>query len=223
MVSTGQSQTTEVPGWVTRVLSEERFRTYLIAAGNDSERALDLHRWNIRISQMLLGDLWLLELGLRNALAPRLQGIADKRGLGPWYLSPAVEMLFPGDAQARSRDTVTEAARRAGGRGCLPGGVVAELSLGFWVGLFHRRNRGTLWDGGLKSAFPHGTNPSLMLNSLQQLNKARNRMSHLEPMLKESCTVLHRRAVGIAKLIDPDFADYMVAHSMVERVDRARP
>lgn len=224
MYSTAQSTpaTALTPPWVDKVLSADRFRTYLLAAGFDCDLALQLHRWNFRISQALLGDLWLIELGLRNAIAPRLQTIADSRGLGAWYSPTAAESLFPGDRQRITRETIGDAVGQAGGYAAPSGRVVAELPFGFWVHMLDGRKR-DLWDGGLKGAFPAGTERGRVRETLYYLKDQRNRMSHLEPMLTADFQLITGRARHVAKLIDPTFARYLVQQSIVPQVLAMRP
>ena len=182
-----------------------------------------LHAWNIRLSHALLADLTLVELALRNALAPRLEQIAASRSLGPWYSPLAVAALFPGAAHGRTRSVVAEAVRRAGGVGQPPGRIVAELTFGFWVHLLDARNEGHLWDAGLDAAFPPRTERESVRSVVDELCTARNRIGHHEPMFKRDPITIHRRTIWTAKLFDRDFAGYLRDSSHVARVLAERP
>lgn len=214
---------TPPPPWAVTILSRPRLAVYLTAAGGDGERALELHAWNIRLSHALLADLTLVELALRNALAPRLERIAEDRSLGTWYSPDAVSVLFPGSRHQRSRSTIAEAVRRAGGLGQPPGRVVAELTFGFWTHLLDARNEGTLWDGGLSNAFPSDTDRERVRVVVDALCTARNRIGHHEPMFNRDPMSIHRRGVWVAKLFDREFATYLRTMSTVAQVLAQRP
>lgn len=64
------------------------------------------------------------------------------------------------------------------------GQVVAELSLGFWKGLYRRKYQHTLWAPTLKRTFPNrALTRSGVASELEAIYQARNRLAHHEPVL----------------------------------------
>lgn len=68
-----------------RVLSQDRFSTYLSAAAGDEDLAFELYEWNDSCSEVFVRPLRWLEVALRNALHAELTRLvgAPTGGHGP--------------------------------------------------------------------------------------------------------------------------------------------
>ena len=78
------------------------------------------------------------------------------------------------------------------------GQVVAELSLGFWKGLFGRKYEHGLWGPTLKRTCPNRTvTRSAVASQLEAIYQARNRLAHHEPVLHKR----FRETVGAIKFV----------------------
>jgi hypothetical protein len=157
-------------------ISAERLTSYLRICAGELEPALNLYRWNHDIAGALLRPLCDLEVTLRNAIHRRLTVIA---GPDPWWTAP--ELLA--DDRAAQDLVRAERSLQRGGKAVTPGGMVAELSFGFWVALIGNRFDMSLWRRGLYLAFPHYRGPRKQLHlDLQQMLGLRNRIGHHEPI-----------------------------------------
>lgn len=130
-------------------LSPERLGPYRQACGGDWDRALALYEWNVDVSTAFWSTLSQVEVILRNALHKELTEWSAREHAEPnWYLDPS------GLLTEQAHDDITARLRATrNGRTELPGGVVAELSFGFWRS--PRPGRGGSALGGL----PPGSDP----------------------------------------------------------------
>lgn len=142
---------------LNRAISPDRFGTYLAEAGGDLERARDLYVWDRDLSTAILADIAIVEVALRNAINNALT-----RSHGTeWYLK---DVGF----DDRSRRALTRAWRDLPKDSRTPGRVVAQLMLGFWVGLLDsggyvgsepqafKMDYETLWRSTIRTAFRGG-------------------------------------------------------------------
>ncbi|MFC2706427.1 MAG: Abi family protein [Olsenella profusa] len=171
--------------WPERWLSAKRLAPYLAACGDDIETALDLHEWNLRLGQVLLGDVAHFEVALRNAYARVL-----RNDVGDGWLFDATSPVRrpivrnskakkPRDVNLINRRAIDDAIGRAHD-GTSPDQVIAGLTLGFWVHLTDRSRERDLWIPHLYKAWPAGVDRSALNNALLAINKVRNRVAHSE-------------------------------------------
>jgi hypothetical protein len=166
---------------LTRLLSRPRLTKYKQAVpGGKLSDALQLYVWNLAISGAFYESLHYFEVGLRNTMDEALTKWATHTlgATNPWYRDPAVPL------DSESRKHVRLATKRAtddGKRSELHGGVVAELTFGFWWSLLSDHYNRTLWQPCLQHAFinarrrrPH--------DELDHLRELRNRIAHHEPI-----------------------------------------
>lgn len=131
---------------VRDAISVERLKSYLQACGGDLAPALELYRWNHDVAGTLLRPLCDLEVTLRNALVRQLERTSDPE---PWWKLP----VLTADIKAgRDLDRALQSLIRAG-KPVTAGGIVAEMSFGFWVSLIGTRFDMSLWRRGLYRAF----------------------------------------------------------------------
>ncbi|HEU5158867.1 MAG TPA: hypothetical protein VFU43_17865 [Streptosporangiaceae bacterium] len=103
---------------------------------------------------------------------------------------------------------------------------MAELPLGFWVGLLgtgHHYEM-TLWRPALRHAFSGkaGTRKKLHMD-FDRLRTFRNRIAHHEPIFHRHLAADHMHIVRLIGLISPVAAEWVTANSRVESVLAVRP
>jgi len=178
-----------------RAISPDRFGTYLAEAGGDLERARDLYVWDRDLSTAILADIAIVEVALRNAIN---NALTHSHGT-EWYLK---DVGF----DDRSRRALTRAWRDLPKDRRTPGRVVAQLMLGFWVGLLDsggyvgsepqafKMDYETLWRSTIRTAFRGGRvvasasggrfSRSWTHEIAQTVLALRNRAAHHEPLVR---------------------------------------
>ena len=175
-----------------RLLSTDRFGTYLAASDGDPAKAVRLYSWNIEVSAALWGPFHILEITLRNTVHDRL---ADRAGRQDWWRSDRIPLR--GDHPQRLQEAMAVAGRNHGAE-ATTGHVVAELSFGFWIGLLANRYHQSLWVPTLRHAFPRFDGRRTELHAdLERLRKLRNRTAHfIEPQAR-TWTTTHSRVPSV--------------------------
>ncbi len=175
---------------LTRAVSEERLDAYR-QDGADAATAWGRYLWNLALCEALYPPLQLVEIALRNALHHTLHA---HTGQAAWYDAPAL-LLAPKEQAnlAAAREELRRAEKPE-----TPGGIVAELSFGFWTGLFEvryehpRHGLSLLWPALLRRVFPrlpkqidgrHGNQRHAVYGRLTRIRKLRNRVFHHERIL----------------------------------------
>lgn len=137
------------------------------------------YSWNIALSESLYTPLHALEVALRNSIHDN----ARTRFKDDFWFENSKYLVQP-----HHRDMVAKAKKRLTGqrKRISSGRIVAELSLGFWTGLFNVRYNRTLWPLLLKGVFP-GMRPEIrtqpiLLKRLEKIRYLRNRVFHYEPI-----------------------------------------
>jgi len=110
------------------------------------------------------------------------------------------------------------------GRSITPGGIVAELNLGFWTSLISTRYEKTLWVPHLYKAFPHaviqkqGTDGKSLsvpisradiFDQLERIRTLRNRIAHHESILKLDLSKLYAETLGTLSWVCPVSAEWV--------------
>jgi hypothetical protein len=193
-----------------RCLSEPRLKRYLSAAGGDHAEALDLYRWNAEVSAAFWFGFNVLEVTLRNNLH---RALVSHFGTERWW--PAALLT------ERERNTLSQAERRVvvAGHGSSIDGVIAELSLGFWVGLLSARHHAGLWVPALGTAFePRLGRRADLHASLQRLQRLRNRIAHHEPVFARDLMRDHELLVSLLGAMSPEASQWVAEHSRVPHV-----
>ena len=204
-VPRGQAREAEL----VRLLSATRLATYLRECQGDQTKALRLYAWNVEVASAFWGSFNMLEVSLRNAIHNELGNLAGRED---WW-NTQIGLRQP------ERHRVQEAlasAQRAQGAAIAPGHVVAELSLGFWVGLLANRYHQRLWEPALHAAFPHLAGRRRDLHrKLESLRKLRNRIAHHEPIFARNLTADHNRLLDVLGAISPVAVDWVKQNSRV--------
>jgi hypothetical protein len=191
---------------LTRAVSEERLDAYR-QDGVDAPTAWGRYLWNLALCEALYPSLQLVEIALRNALHHTLHA---HTGQAAWYDCP---VLLLGPKETANLTAAREELRRAE-KAETPGGMVAELSFGFWTGLFEvryehpRHGLSLLWPGLLRRVMPrlpkqidgrHGNQRHAIYGRLTRIRKLRNRVFHHERILH--WTDLDRQHASIVETI----------------------
>ncbi len=195
-------------------LSPERLQPYIARAGGSRARAILVYERNTALSEALYGVTQATEVGLRNSIHRVFCAAYGTM----WFDHVQLE-----DIQA---EKVTKAKYEIGrnGRGVTPGGVVAELNLGFWTSLISTRYEKTLWVPHLHKAFPHAvvekrdTNGIVshvpisradIFDQLERIRTLRNRIAHHESILKLDLSKLYSETLGALKWVCPVSAEWV--------------
>lgn len=162
-------------------ISKPRFARYHIACDNDTNKALELYRANIVLSQQMYGIIGMFEITLRNCIDQHL-----KQLYGPEWLVEAVSengFFNTNPGCEETFNNVHHAIQKLGAEYCHDK-LIAQLSFGFWKYFFSKREY-VATGNSLINIFldrPFGTNQKLIYQNLTQLVVLRNRIAHLEPI-----------------------------------------
>lgn len=205
-------------------LSERRMETYLKHGQQNQEIAILMHLWNSRLSKALRFPLESAEITIRNrvhyALIERW-GDNWPRAAGFWAVS----------AQ-KTKDRVDDAYRDVGTH-ALTDRVVAALSFGFWCALFKGRFVEELWEKRIDRFFPNlpsfneepqdkrvSKKVELISARLDAARDLRNRIGHLEPILKMDLSREHTSVLELLSYACKDTAVWVRKHSTFHSVLR---
>jgi len=207
---------TAVAERLREALSQERFGTYLNAAGNDEQLAFDLYLYNSRLAKAFLYPLSMVEVTLRN----RIDLILTSKYGSDWPRNAAFRAsLSSVDAQ----QAIAKAISRAG-----PGPkskVVAALTLDFWSNLF-RKDYHDLWRFTLHTAFPNLPRKVYrddIQSALRKINDFRNRVAHHEPIIAENAPQVLSTIYKVTGYCSTDSLTWLRHHVTVAEVLRTRP
>ena len=156
-------------------LSSPRFNVYLAKTNNDFDKAYQLYKVNIELSEAFYPILSVLEISLRNVIHETLKTHFQdeywfKNSLPVEFLpfvSEATQKLTP------QRKTIT--ADR----------IIAELNFGFWNRLFNRHYTSLLWKTlrlVFKNMPKHLRQRDIISDALYRIRTLRNRIYHYEPI-----------------------------------------
>lgn len=194
-------------------LSTERFARYLRATSTKSD-ALKLYEHNTALSAAFYGPLQCLEVSLRNAVNDRLAAIYGAR----WFANQSV---LVGRDLGAAQEAVGQVERVK--EEATPGRVVAELSFGFWVGLFANVYDETLWRTDLYRLFTPRPQRRELHEDLDKLRTLRNRIAHHEPIFQRSLLDDYHRVTNILRSLAPDVCTWMEHNNRVLDVLAAEP
>lgn len=213
MIDNPSPWTPEEVDSVEAALSTERFSRYLGAASSKSE-ALQYYAWNTALSSAFHGPLQCLEVGLRNCIHDRL---STTHGSG-WFQNAGILRRTDIALVIEARDRVSRT-----GKPSTPGRIVAELSFGFWVGLFANAYDATIWRTDLYRLFTPRPKRHELHGDLDRLRTLRNRIAHHEPIFQRSLNDDYNRVQAVLRSFAPELADWMTFHSRVLDVIAAGP
>jgi hypothetical protein len=188
---------------VIATLSRHRFRTYILAAGHERERAFALHRWNAEIGASFHLPIQCFEIALRNKLADVLHRQFRRR----WFCDPS----FLATLSIRSRSRIFQSQRRlAAGHGAAE--LVAGSSLGVWVALISERHLPL--PSVVSDEFRLGAGRVLYL---------RNRIFHHEPIFKRDLLADYGLIMKLLYQLCPATHNWIRPHCRVPALVRQKP
>lgn len=212
-----------------KLLTPVRLAPYLTATGGHTKNALSLYHWNIEFSAAIYEALHLAEIALRNAMDTQLRqwAAAQPDGSQEWLFdTPHLLRRLLDDDLNRAHD---KAKRACGDRASCHDDVVAQLTFGSWRYLMGFANkdagRDLLWRECLATAFP-GVGVSGrddLVGSAARLLRLRNRVAHLEPLLKEEHKDVVRDLRRVMSAISPSADTWLTSRQKVTHVGNARP
>lgn len=194
-------------------VSQDRLSTYLQLANGDLAGAVGLYVRNSALSESLYTPLQGVEVAIRNSMHERL-----RTSFGPdWYDQPAMQLQhIQSQKIAEAKTTLTREAKPL-----TSGRIVAELSLGFWVGILGRKYENYLWRPILRHAFPNAPRGLLRKDThsaLDRIRRLRNRVMHHEPILTRDLQGDHDLMLGVIGWICTDTRDWIAHHSRFTEV-----
>lgn len=196
-----------------KALSAERLAKYRQVKDLDSDTAVGRYLWNLELCASLYPVLHGVEVASRN----RLDAVLTQRLGGRWLSN---DLLLSGAEIQRVDDAKMKLAKR-GVKDPTHSQLVAELSFGFWVGLFHKyyERHDRLWPRfsiDVMSGAPRAQRlrPTFYAR-MDEVRNLRNRAFHYEPLwywqdLREQ----HDRALELLSWFSAETAE------MVSRLDR---
>ncbi|MFF2052949.1 hypothetical protein ACFVU2_15220 [Leifsonia sp. NPDC058194] len=207
---------TSVPFALPHLVGPERFAVYVDDSERSEASAWRLYCWNIEASAAVLGAYAALEVGVRNAMHTQLGAM---HGRPDWWHAAGLRS----NERTHLEEVTVHLDRRKGAGGWGTGHVVAELRSAFWEGLLVNRYHASLWERGLRRAFPHfdGRRGELRAR-LERLRLLRNRAAHHEPIYARDLQVDHRVMCEIAGYVDPGLRVWIASHSRLPRVVESR-
>lgn len=176
---------------VPDVLSQPRFKTYMLAKNSVVEDALALYQWNAEASAAFLYVIHLFEICVRNAVAN-----AAESAYGANWPSQQNFMLSlpnPGQPNFSPKRELNSTRSRAGNT--TTGKIIADIKLAFWESMYTSRHDNRLWTPYLSREFPHlpagmtvQAARSRIHDVCEVVRRLRNRIAHHEPVFTRTLT-----------------------------------
>lgn len=193
---------------VQPAISKPRLTRYRQAPGDAPATVLARYLWNISLCEALYPSLHLFEVAFRNSVSQQL--VRDYGST--WYQNPQFTGHLSSTRYTQLLDAQTNLTNRR--KRISSDGVIAELSLGFWVnlfvGVFH-----SYWhsDQRLAKAFPHlppKSDVPFLYPLITTVQTLRNRAFHHEPVFNDPDLLMkYHTARNITRWINPKVHDYL--------------
>lgn len=206
---------------IEATLSQPRLGRYMAAAGQDRHLALRYYVWNARLCEEFYIPTQVAEVAFRNALAG---GLGARYGTS-WHTTPALTSGLPQRLLSELKNTETDE-RLKHGAAFTADHIVSALSLGFWVHLTTSNPRNYVWQGSLRSLFPHMPQATLdkeIHTAADRLRKFRNRIAHHNAIFDKHPTSEYRNIQNLLEWICPDTAWLVRQLANPARVINQRP
>ncbi|WP_194928694.1 Abi family protein [Pseudactinotalea sp. HY158] len=217
-------------------LAPARLAPYVAATDGSRRQAIRLYQWNIRVSGAVYEALHVVEVVLRNAIDAQLCGWnssqvdpqTGKHRDRDWLLDPAPLLRrLVRDHELTKAHQRAERAIRHQRRPVAHADLLAQLSFGTWRFLLPDRDPGRqrLWDDALHVAFPHlDRSPQELVNSVHGIYQLRNRVAHLEPLLRSGMIrTQFTNMRTVLNEVDPVAEQWFVSNQRVTATLRGRP
>lgn len=195
-------------------VSPDRFAEYLVAAGNDIERAKLLYEWNAAVSAALFEVIHHVEVLLRNAIVNTLEREHKN-----------ITHLVPGTPWIQNHTQVIEASDRLkkNKKPITSGRVYSSLTFGFWKTMFGKGYE-ELWIAALQYVFKHSrADRSTIAGYLESIGQLRNRIAHHGSLLDFDTEIELKKLIRLASWIDPGAANWISGLERVTKLSSERP
>ncbi len=232
---------------IIEALHPSRMKPYMDASNGNQKQAIALYRWHSELSASVHEILGITEVVLRNSMDRQLQEWNDLQLQltgGSWLLSePATPLrsLSAKKRQLAKKWAELAVQKRSSGHPRFGDpvehdDVLAQVSFGLWKDLLPNhllnagnnqanRNRNRLWDEALQNAFPEGNDSSgeLTFWRVSHVHHLRNRISHMEPLLKINVKEEVQMAFDLLLSINSTVAAWVTGGSRVSSVIASCP
>jgi len=198
-----------------RAISLDRLSTYLAAADNNKERALQLYLWNSQISAAFYIPLQGLEITLRNTLH---NALSRKFGSCEWYKMAPLGF--------RDQETLVDAQEKIKKSNYPedPPHIVAELSFGFWISLLNRQYHQTLWIPAIGKSLSNSNLPRGEIHArLDHIRKLRNRIAHHETIFKRHLEQDYKNIIEFIGWMNPTMAEWIDQNNEAMEIILTKP
>ena len=202
-------------------ISPARLSTYQKLSNGTLVDAIRIYHWNIALGQSLYLPIQNLEVSLRNTISNSIENLFGLH----WYSELKFEMILTSWAKQTLKETVKKTQQKKRNR-LTPGDVVANLTFGFWREMLKRHYDRHIWNKKLSVAFPYlpdTKNNQDVYNSVDQIIKLRNRISHHEPIIKKGklrfLYVSMLEIIGWICLDTKDWASIIVISTLYIRIN----
>lgn len=201
-------------------ISQPRLATYLMAAGHNEARALQMYRWNAQLGEAFHLPVQAVEIATRNRISSALV-----LHFGPdWWRAQSFLDLATLKQHRQLEETQQRIERR--GSQLVTGQVVAGLSFGFWVSILDARFNPQVWSQSLAVAFPHlpeNRTRQEAQNLIRRIADFRNRIWHHEPIFKDNTTAHYSDCMTALSWLCAHKKAWIKPQCTVMQVMRARP
>jgi hypothetical protein len=139
-----------------------------------------------------------------------------------WYDNPKIGFQFVQQRQINDAKASLSFQRKP----IEPARIVAELSFGFWVGLYGRKYETHLWRPYLRPLFVNTMSPTIrkdVHSALDKIRLLRNRIAHHKSILHRRLPEEHGLILTATRWICIVTANWVAHHSRFNDVYRARP
>jgi hypothetical protein len=191
----------------------------------DDEHAVLLHEWNAAVACSLMMSFQIFEVSLRNHMHDAL---SDHFRTRTWWGHLQGKLWTASDnLLASQKDDVNKAievsARRK--KGVTPGGVISELSFGFWLSLigaaYDNPSAGvTHWRNCLHAVFDKSgkIGRKETYAALEQIIRLRNKCAHHEPIVTLNIDAEHNHLVSVARRFSRATAEWITQTSLTPHI-----
>ncbi len=170
---------TEYVHQLRRAVSDQRLEPYRRQALDDDLEVYGIYAWNIALCESLYPALNSLEIALRNSIH---NAATAEFGDENWFDSLSLSKTKR--ALQSARYDLENLGKT--GDGVTAGKLVAQLTFGFWVGLFDSHYEQQLWSKLLRPVFPNIPRKlrtrRVLSDRLHRVRRMRNRVFHHEPI-----------------------------------------
>jgi len=206
-------------------LNDERLKRYKSNAESTKEDILNNYLWNIRLSKELYSLIALTEVTLRNHMNNAINSkirekwLLDKNFVKTFLKDKEIERYIDVYNDFSKKGTLTE------------GKLIAELSLGFWVNLFNKKYKVSLWHKKeiFETVFPYfdlkvHKRISYIYPKLKELQYIRNRISHHEAIFDspKGLNNCYREFLLLLGWLSPEIKEMAINVCKFEEVWRER-